>query len=95
MEIFAKKNNIFNLGNCVHKILPKKMSTSRALLKNEFNIDLSYCLEASLFSYTQKDENENKKIFPFNIDNYKKIGMDFCLTLFDFINPQNEENEPK
>ena len=51
MEIYAKKSNIFSLNDCVHKIKPKKMNTCRALLKNVFNIDLSYCLEISMFSY--------------------------------------------
>jgi hypothetical protein len=92
MEIYSKKSNIFSLNDCVHKIMPNKMNTCRALLKNQFNIDLSYCLETSMFSYVLKGENDSKKIYPFTIERYKQIGMDFCLTLFDFINPQNEEN---
>ena len=91
MEIYAKKSNIFSLNDCVHKIIPKKMNTCRALLKNVFNIDLSYCLEISMFSYVLKDEINGKKIYPFTIEKYKQIGMDFCLSLFDLINPQNEE----
>ena len=91
MEIFAKKNSIFSLNDCVHKIMPKKMNTCRALLKNVFSVDLSYCLEASIFSYVLKDEINNKKICPFTIEKYKQIGMDFCLSLFDLINPQNDE----
>ena len=93
MEIYSKKSNIFSLNDCVHKIMPNKMNTCRALLKNQFNIDLSYCLETSMFSYVLKGENDSKKIYPFTIERYKQIGMDFCLTLFDFINPQNEENK--
>ena len=91
MEIFAKKNNIFSLNDCVHKIMPKKMNTCRALLKNVFSVDLSYCLEASIFSYTIKDEINNKKIYPFTIEKYKQIGIDFCQSLFDLINPQNDD----
>ena len=91
MDIFAKKNNIFSLNDCVHKIMPKKMNTCRALLKNVFSVDLSYCLEASIFSYMIKDEINNKKIYPFTIEKYKQIGMDFCQSLFDLINPQNDE----
>ena len=92
MEIYSKKNNIFSSNDCLHKIKPNKMNTCRALLKNKFNIDLSYCLETSMYSYNIKGEND-KKIYPFTIEKYKQIGMDFCLSLFDFINPQNEENE--
>ena len=91
MEIYAKKSNIFSLNDCVHKIMPKKMNTLRALIKNVFNVDLSYCLETSMFSYVLKDEINNKKIYPFTIEKYKQIGKDFCLSLFDLINPQNEE----
>ena len=91
MEIYAKKSNIFSLNDCVHKIMPKKMNTCRALLKNVFSVDLSYCLETSMFSYVLKDEINNKKIYPFTIEKYKQIGMDFCLSLFELINPQNEE----
>ena len=91
MEIYAKKSNIFSLNDCVHKIMPKKMNTCRALLKNVFSVDLSYCLETSMFSYILKDEINGKKICPFTIEKYKQIGMDFCLSLFDLINPQNEE----
>ena len=92
MEIYSKKSNIFSLNDCIHKILPNKMNTCRVLLKNQFNIDLSYCLETSMYSYNIKGEND-KKVYPFTIERYKQIGMDFCLTLFDFINPQNEEND--
>ena len=92
MEMYSKRSNIFSLNDCVHKIMPNKMNTCRALLKNQFNIDLSYCLETSMYSYNLKGEND-KKIYPFTIERYKQIGMDFCLSLFDFINPQNEENE--
>ena len=67
------------------------MNTCRALLKNVFSVDLSYCLETSMFSYVLKDEINGKKICPFTIEKYKQIGMDFCLSLFDLINPQNEE----
>ena len=90
MEIYSKRNNIFSLSDCMHKIMPNKMNTCRALLKHKFNIDLSYCLETSMYSYNIKGEND-KKVFPFTIEKYKQIGMDFCLSLFDFINPQNEE----
>ena len=91
MEIYAKKSNIFSLNDCVHKIMPKKINTCRALLKNVFSVDLSYCLETSMFSYVLKDEINGKKICPFTIEKYKQIGMDFCLSLFDLINPQNDE----
>ena len=91
MEIFAKKNVLFNLPDCVNKIIPKKMNTCRALLKNVFDIDFSYCLEASMFSYLLKDDINGNKNYPFTIEKYKQIGMDFCLSLFDLINPQNDE----
>ena len=45
-----------------------------------------------MFSYNIKGDINDKKIYPFTIERYKQIGMDFCLSLFDYINPQNEEN---
>ena len=96
MQIYYKKNQMFSLNDCVYKILPNKTKTSRALLKNEFGIDYSFCLESSMYSCCiGGGKNVVKKIIPFSIEKYKQIGKDFCLTLFDFINPQNNEEEVK
>jgi len=79
MKILQKNNNIFDINSCVNKINQNKIKTGRAILKNEFKIDLSYCLESSMINYT--NPLNSKKYFPFYIEKYKKIGFDFCLSL--------------
>ena len=87
MKIYQKNNNNFDINNCINKINQSKIKTGRAILKNEFNIDLSYCLETSMTSYTFPINS--KKYFPFSIERYKKIGNDFCLSL----NEISDENK--
>ena len=79
MRNYQKINNNFDINNCINKINQSKIKTGRAILKNEFGIDLSYCLETSMTSYTSPIIS--KKYFPFSIERYKKIGNDFCLSL--------------
>lgn len=76
--IFQKENLYFDRNSCVNKINPSKIKTARAVLKNEYKVDLSYCLESSLGSIRLA----NGEYIPFTIELYKKIGRDFCKTLF-------------
>lgn len=78
-KIFYTKSDIFDSKSCIYKIVAKKLKTARAVLKNEFNIDLSYCLESSIGHITI---GENKLDF-FTPKFYEKIGKDFCLSVFE------------
>ena len=90
--VFMKKLNElssrFDITNCVNKINQSKTKTGRAVMKNEFGIDLSYCLESSM---TTIEIKEKKKVLPFTIEEYKKIGYDFCLALSDISIKDNFE----
>jgi hypothetical protein len=46
-------------------------------VKNEFNVDLSYCLETSIGSITL-GENKNTFLTP---EKFAEIGKNFCLIL--------------
>ena len=81
-NIFSKENIYFDKKACVDKINPSKLKTARAVLKMRYNIDLSYCLESS----TGAIKLPNGFLKPFNIELYKKIGKDFCITLSKLIN---------
>jgi hypothetical protein len=70
--------------SCTNKINPSKTKTARAILKNKFDIDFSYCLETSIGAMRTKDGS----VFPYTINQYKKIGRDFCVAL-------NKLSEPK
>ena len=78
-EIFSKENIYFDKYSCINKILPSKIKTARAVLKNRYNIDFSYCLETSLGG--AKQIVEDGPLIPFSIQEYKKIGKDFGETL--------------
>ena len=82
--ILNKENPFLDRFSCTNKINPSKTKTARAILKNKFDIDFSYCLETSIGAMRTKDGN----IFPFTINQYKKIGRDFCVAL-------NKLSEPK
>jgi len=97
-KFYSIKNDIFDHKSCIYKIIAKKLKTARAVLKNEFNIDLSYCLESSIGHITigeKKSDFLTPKI-------YEKIGRDFCLSIFELQEKnifndilyklQNEEN---
>ena len=76
-EIYSKENIFFDKNSCINKILPSKIKTARAVLKNRYNIDYSYCLETSLGGAKQMIEIEDNPLIPFSIQEYKKIGRDF------------------
>ena len=78
-EIFSKENIYFDKFSCINKILPSKIKTARAVLKNRYNIDFSYCLETSLGGVRQMIEDS--PLVPFSIQEYKKIGKDFGESL--------------
>ena len=82
--ILNKENTLLDRFSCTNKIIPSKTKTSRAILKTKFNVDFSYCLEASLAAMKTKDGN----IMPFTINQYKKIGKDFCISLNKLIEPK-------
>ena len=78
-EIFSKENIYFDKNSCINKILPSKIKTARAVLKNRYNIDFSYCLETSLGG--AKQMIEESPLIPFTIQEYKKIGKNFGESL--------------
>lgn len=80
--LFHKENYYFDKSACVNKINPSKIKTARAVLKNEFKVDLSYCLESSMGSI----KLANGTLMPFTIELYKNIGKDFCVALSKMIN---------
>ena len=83
-EIYSKENAFFDKNSCVNKILPSKIKTARAVLKNRYNVDFSYCLETSLGSMKTSDGG----IIPFSIKQYKKVGWDFGISLNKFNIPK-------
>ena len=82
--ILNRENILLDRFSCTNKIIPSKTKTSRAILKTKFNVDFSYCLETSLAAMKTKDGN----ILPFTINQYKKIGKDFCISLNKLIEPK-------
>ncbi len=78
-KMFSCKNDIFDHKSCTYKIVAKKLKTARAVLKNEFNIDLSYCLESSIGYISIGD----RKLDFFTPQIYEKIGRDFCHSIFE------------
>ena len=82
--ILNKENPFLDRFSCTNKINPSKTKTARAILKNKFDIDFSYCLETSIGAKKTKDGD----ILPYTINQYKKIGRDFCVSL-------NKLSEPK
>jgi len=83
-EIYSKENVFFDKTSCVNKIFPSKIKTARAVLKNKYNIDFSYCLETSLGAA----KTVNGKIVPFTIEQYKKVGRDFGISLYKLSIPK-------
>lgn len=78
-KIYSNKNDIFDHKSCIYKIVAKKLKTARAVIKTEFNIDLSYCLESSIGHISIGE----KKFDFFTPKLYEKIGKDFCLSIFE------------
>ena len=83
-EIYSKENVFFDKASCVNKIFPSKIKTARAVLKNKYNIDFSYCLETSLGA----TRAGNGRIVPFTIEQYKKVGRDFGISFYKFSIPK-------
>ena len=83
-EIYSKENIFFDKNSCINKILPSKIKTARAVVKNKYRIDFSYCLETSLGSIKTADG----EIIPFTIEQYKKIGRDFGISLNKLSTPK-------
>ena len=83
-NILNQENNFLDEYSCSNKILQSKMQTSRAILKNIFKVDFSYCLESSIASMRTKEGI----LIPFTINQYKKIGRDFCISLNKLIAPK-------
>ena len=79
-----KENTFLDRFSCINKILPSKAKTSRAIIKTKYNVDFSYCLETSIAAMKSKTGN----IIPFTINQYKKIGKDFCISLNKLIEPR-------
>ena len=84
-EIFSKENPFFDKNSCVNKILPSKIKTARAVVKNRYKIDFSYCLETSLGNMKTSEGG----IIPFSISQYKKVGHDFGMSLGKFCISKN------
>ncbi len=82
--ILNRENPFLDRFSCVNKILPSKTKTSRAILKTKYNVDFSYCLETSIAAMKTKEGN----VIPYTINQYKKIGKDFCVSLNKLIEPR-------
>ena len=82
--ILNRENPFLDRFSCVNKILPSKTKTSRAILKTKYNVDFSYCLETSIAAMKTKEGN----VIPYTINQYKKIGRDFCISLNKLIEPR-------
>ena len=82
--ILNKENTFLDRFSCTNKIIPSKTKTSRAILKTKYNVDFSYCLETSIAAMKTKDG----VAIPYTINQYKKIGKDFCVSLNKLIEPK-------
>ena len=82
--ILNRENTLLDRFSCTNKIAPSKTKTARAILKTKFNVDFSYCLETSIAAMKTKDGN----LVPYTINQYKKIGKDFCISLNKLIEPK-------
>ena len=82
--ILNKQNKLLDRFSCTNKINITKTKTSRAILKTKYDVDFSYCLESSIGGMKTRDGN----IIPYTINQYKKIGKDFCISLSKLIEPK-------
>ena len=82
--ILNKQNKLLDRFSCTNKINITKTKTARAILKTKYDVDFSYCLESSIGGMKTKDGN----IIPYTINQYKKIGKDFCISLSNLIEPK-------
>ena len=84
-QFILNKENIFlDRFSCTNKINAQKTKTSRAILKTKYDVIFSYCLESSIGGMKERNGN----IIPFTINEYKKIGKDFCISLNKLIEPK-------
>jgi hypothetical protein len=82
--ILNRENTLLDRFSCTNKIAPAKTKTARAILKTKFNVDFSYCLETSIAAMKTKEGN----LVPYTINQYRKIGRDFCVSLNKLIEPK-------
>ena len=82
--ILNRENTLLDRFSCTNKIAPTKTKTARAILKTKFNVDFSYCLETSIAAMKTKEGN----LVPYTINQYRKIGRDFCVSLNKLIEPK-------
>ena len=82
--ILNRENTLLDRFSCTNKIAPAKTKTARAILKTKFNVDFSYCLETSIAAMKTKEGN----LVPYTINQYRKIGRDFCISLNKLIEPK-------
>ena len=81
-RLIASKFDAYDHGQSTYKIVKAKRTTARAILKNEFGITYSYCLEASLCGVTiGKDKGKY-----FNPSLLFNISNAFCMSMIDLTN---------
>jgi murein tripeptide amidase MpaA len=78
-KLLQNKCDYFDPESCTFKIAQSKLKTARAIVRNELNIDFSYCLESSI-GFISKGENKGQILTPLN---YIQVGEHFCEVLFD------------
>jgi len=81
-RLIASKFDAYDHGPSTYKIVKTKRTTARSIVKNEFGITYSYCLEASLCGVTI-GKDKGKFFTPKLLLN---ISNAFCLSLIDLTN---------
>lgn len=84
MKIFEKYAHYYDKISSRYTISKAKIRTARAIMYNELNVTMSYCLETSTMS-TFKDE----VLEGFSIDKYRIVGEDFVICLNKWNNKEN------
>ena len=84
MKIFEKYAHFYDKNSSRYTISKAKIRTARAVIYNELNVTMSYCLETSTMS-TLKDEI----LEGFTIDKYRLVGEDFVNCLKKWNNKEN------
>ena len=83
-KLLGRKLDFFDYASSIFKIAPGKLKTGRAVIKKEYDIDFSYCLESSMEGISI---GKNKNTF-FTPALYKEIGYAFCNALYDMVNQE-------
>ena len=83
-KLLEKKLDFFDYGSSLFKISPSKFKTGRAVIKKEFEIDFSYCLEASMEGISI---GKFKNTF-LSANMYKEIGFAFCQSIYNLANQE-------